>query len=91
MANYFVTGSFKLHNPGAHKRQILDHVFCEYTLANQRLLDYCRDNEEMLKEQGRVITREGEMLDKYTAISLASPIGKTHVGADISSALKDSL
>jgi putative transposase len=47
-----LTGVFKIHNPSARKRTIMDHAIREYTLAYQALLDWAREHEAMLEQEG---------------------------------------
>lgn len=58
MAQY-LTCAFKLHNPSAHKRAVLDYAFTEYTRAYGELLAWAREHEGELAERGK-------FRDKYT-------------------------
>lgn len=83
----FLTCKFKLHNPSKHKRDVLMNAFEQYTLAYQDLLEWARENEDMLKENGQHCTKSGNC--KYTAMSLSKLLPKTD--RDLHSSLKDSL
>lgn len=92
----FISVIFKLHNPSARRRRILDYVLTEYSNAMIPLLDWAKNNLEEIKANGkyRLIDKEtGEVkLEKYTDKSIASVLPKaSSINADIASCLKESL
>jgi len=72
MSKQFLTCIFKLHNPSAHKRAVMDHALREYTKAYGALLDWARDKEAALAESGQYINKRGEA--KLTGKSLAAKL-----------------
>jgi hypothetical protein len=82
MAEQFLTCKFKIHNPSRHKRDVMDFALEEYTLAYSRLLDWARQNEDLLREHGKYKDR---FTDKSIGALLPRPEAQLHGSA------KDSL
>jgi len=93
MTSQFLTCVFKLHNPSAWRRKVLDHVFEQYTLAKTDLLKWCKLNLGAIQGQGKYeYKRNGKDKSKYTSMSIASCLPKTGgLNVDIASCLKESL
>lgn len=92
----FISGVFKIHNPSRKRRQVLNHVFVEYTQAMSDLLDWSKDNLETIKDKGlyRLIDKEtGEIkVEKFTDKSIARVLPRpSELKADMASCLKESL
>lgn len=47
-----LTCVFKVHNPSAHKRAVMDYALHEYSLGYQALLDWAEEHDDLLREQG---------------------------------------
>ena len=92
MTKAFLTGSFKLHNPSQSKRQILDHVFDAYTIGLGSVLASTKEILSQIREQGKVITKNGDTLDKFSEISIMPFMPKSgSLNFPISSNLKESI
>jgi len=91
MATQYLTAIFKLHNPSAHKRQVMDHVLEQYTLAYQDLLNWAKDHEATLAKEGKYVftTHKGETVEKYTGKSVAQLLPR--LDADVHGSIKHSL
>lgn len=92
----FLSAVFKIHSPTARKREVLEYVFNEYTLAMQGLLDYSYSNLDTFREKGKYVTLDketGEVVsEKYTDKSIAGLLPKSsEVSADMASTLKEAL
>jgi len=48
----YLTCVFKIHNPSAHKKAVMDYALEEYTLAYQALLDYAWEHRDHVAEHG---------------------------------------
>lgn len=83
----FLTCSFKLHNPSAWRRAVLDHMFSEYTLAMRDLLAWCLESREAIREAGKHPSKE-----KWTADTLARALPNCgELSIDLASVLKEAL
>jgi hypothetical protein len=92
MAKAFLTGSFKLHNPSKNKQIVLDHVFDAYTLGLGEVLTEARSRLPEIREQGKVTTKNGDILDKYSEISITPFLPKSGaINYPIASTLKESI
>ena len=81
----YLTCAFKLHNPSAHKRAVLDYAFTEYTRAYSDLLEWARQHEAELAGQGK-------FRDKYTDKSVRALMPpQSAVSAPVHSSLKEAL
>lgn len=90
MTTQYLTVIFKLHNPSAHKCEAMDYTLEQYTLAYQDLLDWAREHEAQIAQEGKyVYTRRGETVEKYTGKSIAQLL--PHPDAKVHSSIKDSL
>ncbi len=91
MPTQFLTAVFKLHNPSAHKRKVMDYVLEQYTLAYQKLLDWAKDHEAVLAQKGKYVftTFKGEVREKYTSKSLVKLL--PYIDFSVHSSVKDSL
>jgi len=78
----FLTCKFKIHNPSAHKKRVMDLALHEYTLGFSELLEWAFDNLETL-------TQEGKYRDKYNGKKIATLLPRLDCG--IHSSAKDSL
>lgn len=88
----FLTCSFKLHNPTVKKRAVLDYVFDIYTRALGDVLVYSQDAIDEMREYGKVVTKDGKVLDKYTEVSLTPFLPRcSELNYPIASNLKESL
>ena len=92
MATEFLTGIFKLHNPGLRKRTVLDHVFEAYTYGMIDLLSLCHNNLDLIRDWGRVVTKTKTVQDKYKETSILSVLPKSgELNMPIASCLKEAL
>lgn len=92
MAKAFLTGSFKLHNPSQKKRFVLDHVFDAYTLGLGEILADTKSRLSEIREQGKVVTKDGKVLDKYSEISITPFLPKSGtIDYPIASNLKEAM
>ncbi len=92
MAKAFLTGSFKLHNPSGKKRIILDHVFDAYTTGLGEILAETKMILPEIRQQGKVVTKVGKVLDKYTEVSISPFLPKSGaIGYQIASNLKEAM
>jgi len=92
MAKIHLTGSFKLHNPSQKKREILDHVFTAYTETLGDILARTKCQLSEIRQNGKVITKSGEILDKYSEISVNPFLPKSgSFDCPIASNLKESI
>ncbi len=82
MATQYLTCIFKIHNPSAHKKAVMDHALEEYTRAYGRVLDYAKDSLDNIE-------RNGTYHDRYTGKSIASMLPRPD--CNIHSSAKDSL
>jgi len=90
MVIQYLTAIFKLHNPSARKREVMDYALEQYTLAYQDLLDYAKEHEDQIAQEGKyVYTRRGETVEKYTSKSIAQLLPRPD--ARVHSSVKDSL
>lgn len=81
----YLTCAFKLHNPSAHKRVVLDYAFTEYTNEYGRLLDWARENEAHLETNGK-------RRDKYQGDGVRALMPKqSDIKTPIHGSLKDAL
>ena len=53
MSSQYLTCVFKLHNPSAHKRAVMDFALEEYTQAYQSLLDYASEHYDEIRDNGK--------------------------------------
>ena len=92
MAKAFLTCSFKLHNPSKNKCLILDHVFDAYTIGLGEILDNTKQRLPEIREQGKVTTKDGLILDRYSKISVTPFLPKSgEINYPIASNLKESM
>lgn len=92
MVKAFLTGSFKLHNPTRNKRLVLDHVFDSYTVLLGDILTIVKGQLPKIREYGKVVTKDGKVLDKYSEISITPFLPKSgNLECDIASNLKESV
>jgi len=82
MITQYLTCKFKLHNPSAHKRAVMDYALEQYTRGYSELLKYAQDNLQHIEDNGLY-------RDKYTAKSIGSLLPRP--ACDIHSSAKDSL
>lgn len=82
MPKQYLTCKFKLHNPSAHKRAVMDHALLEYTRAYAEALAGAQETEAAIVEQG---TYRGKYTGKSVAPFIACPDAALHSSA------KDSL
>lgn len=73
-----LTCVFKVHTPSAHKRAVMDYALHEYSLAYQRLLDWARAHDDLLREHGLY---NGKMNTKALAAVLPRLSGRLHSSA----------
>ena len=81
-ATQYLTCIFKIHNPSAHKRAVMDHALEQYTLGYNQLLQYAKDNLELIKA-------EGQYKDSYTCMSISGLLPRPD--CQVHSSAKDSL
>lgn len=96
MALTFISAVFKLHNPSARRREVLDYVLTNYTIAMDNLLEWSRDNLETILVQGtyRLIDQEtGEVKsEKYTEKSISQILpSPSSFNTGIASCLKEAM
>jgi putative transposase len=77
MVKQYLTCAFKLHNPSAHKRAVIEHALHEYTVAYQEVLDRAQDDEG-IRENGRY---KGKYTGKSVAEALPRPKAEMHSSA----------
>jgi len=80
----FLTGIFKLHNPTRWRRETINRVMTEYTLAMQGLLEYAQSNLDRIRRDGQ------DKRGKYTGNSITALLPSPK-SAQMASALKDAL
>lgn len=95
MPTQFITGIFKLHNPSARKRKVLDHVFEAYTLGMTDLLELSQRNIDLLRDWGRVTSKIKagiKVIDKYKEATITPLLpGSGQVNLPIAACLKEAL
>lgn len=84
MNTQYLTCQFKIHNPSARKRQVMDYALEQYTLGYTELLEYAHDNLSVLEREGIY-----EKTGKYTGMSIAPCLPRS--SHKIHSSAKDSL
>jgi len=91
MTTQHLTAIFKLHNPSAHKRQVMNYALEQYTLAYQDLLNWAKEHEAQIAQEGKYVytNRKGEIIEKYTGKSIAKMLPR--VNAAVHGSVKDSL
>lgn len=92
METQFITCSFRLHEPSRRKQEIIDHIFKQYTLGMTDLLNLCQGNLELLEDWGRLVSKDKQIMNKYTEASILSVLpGSGRFDLSIASCLKESL
>lgn len=92
MTKAFLTGSFKLHNPSRNKRLVLDHVLDAYTLGLGEILADAKSQLPKIREQGKIVIKNGKILDKYSEISISPFLPKSGaIDYPIASNLKEAM
>lgn len=92
MAKAFLTGTFKLHNPGQNKRLVLDYIFDAYTFGLGSVLEDAKNRLAKIRKRGKVTTKNGDVLDKYSEISVMPFLPKSgNIDCQIASNLKESI
>jgi putative transposase len=87
MSHYqFLTCIFKIHNPSAHKRAVMDHALHEYTVAYSALLEEAKRKDAIIQERG--IFRDNYN-GKAIAAFLERPVGLQLHGSAVESLLQD--
>lgn len=81
----FLSCKFKLHVPSTRKKAIMDFALREYTLAFSKLLDWAKNHEASLREDGQY---KGRYNEKALSSLLPRPDGNIHSSAK-ESLLKD--
>ncbi|MBU0847263.1 hypothetical protein KKH23_08795 [Patescibacteria group bacterium] len=83
----FLTCVFKIHNPSAHKRKVMDFALEEYTRGYAQILETANVN--LLRRQGKYVPRKLPEKARYTGKSIARMLTKPDVA--LHSSAKDSL
>ncbi|MBA3530508.1 MAG: IS200/IS605 family element transposase accessory protein TnpB [Ardenticatenales bacterium] len=92
MASQFLTCAFKLHNPSAWRRAVLDHICEEYTYAMRDLLAGCEESGIVLKDAARKANKQGEKQNKWTGDSVACVLPRSgELQVDVVSTLKEAM
>lgn len=92
----FLSVIFKLHNPSARRKEVLDRVLSQYTLAMDDILKWSEENIDIIKRSGlyRVVDKKtGEIKsEKYTEKSISKLLpSPSDVEADIASCLREAM
>ncbi len=84
------TASLKLHNPSRRKCEIIEHAFTEYTLAFRQILDWAKDNRDILESEGKYERSDGRRVWS-TANRLGEVLKRSGVRPVVHGSLRESL